>query len=149
MINLEFSVRPDQGDPSGFDLGDMTITGDLGAADSRGHYPDQGMMIYLTVPLLLYGLGRILRGEERRLRFIGIDTSFRVDFHRNKKGVSLSANRNKITNIEVAELASAVLLAAEALADSSLPTLPEKDVAKSDYLNTLNDFKALTASISK
>ncbi|OLZ60737.1 hypothetical protein AV521_44790 [Streptomyces sp. IMTB 2501] len=65
VITVQFTVRPGQGDASGFDLGDMTVTGDLGTADSAGHVPDQGMMIYLSVVQLLDSLGDFLRGNAR------------------------------------------------------------------------------------
>ncbi|MFG3014866.1 hypothetical protein ACGFZB_31455 [Streptomyces cinerochromogenes] len=42
MITVKFTVRPGQGDASGFDLGDMAVTGDFRTADSAGHVPDQG-----------------------------------------------------------------------------------------------------------
>lgn len=50
MISFTFSVRPEQGEASGYDLGDIVVIGDDGVIDSSGHSPDQGMMIYLTVP---------------------------------------------------------------------------------------------------
>ncbi|MEV6057592.1 hypothetical protein [Streptomyces sp. NPDC052107] len=53
MITFQFTVRPGQGDPHGFDMGDMVVTGDFDAVDSVGHVPDQGMMIYLSVVQLL------------------------------------------------------------------------------------------------
>ncbi|MFF1446649.1 hypothetical protein ACFVYF_00550 [Streptomyces sp. NPDC058274] len=56
MITVQFAVHPGQGAPSGFDLGDIFVTGDLDTADSSGHAPDQGMMIYLSVTQLLDGL---------------------------------------------------------------------------------------------
>lgn len=57
MITVQFTVRPGQGDVSGFDLGDMAVTGDFGTADSVGRAPDQGMMIYLSVVQLPDSLG--------------------------------------------------------------------------------------------
>ncbi|MFD3474966.1 hypothetical protein [Streptomyces sp. NPDC058695] len=54
----------------------MSVTGDLGTADSAGHTPDQGMMIHLSVTQLLDSLGDFLRGDAGTLAFTGVDTSF-------------------------------------------------------------------------
>lgn len=55
MITVRFTLRSGQGDAGGFDLGDLAVTGDFGTADSAGHVPDQGMMIY---PASSHGLRR-------------------------------------------------------------------------------------------
>ncbi|MQY40957.1 hypothetical protein SRB17_89910 [Streptomyces sp. RB17] len=76
MITFQFTVRPGQGDPHGFDMGDMVVTGDFGTDDSVGHVPDQGMMIYLSVVQLLDNLRGFLTGNDRVLTYTGADTSF-------------------------------------------------------------------------
>ncbi|NUK26140.1 hypothetical protein HRW14_24605 [Streptomyces lunaelactis] len=140
---MKFSVRPGQGDPSGFDLGDMVWTGDFGDASSVGHIPDQGMMIYPSVTLLLDGLAALLSGRDRTLNFIGADTSFGIVFRRSNKGVSVSSGNKLIARASQGELAQAVLSATEDLAVSSLVRLPEADAVRADYLAALNDFRAL------
>lgn len=142
MINIAFSVRPGQGEPSGFDLGDIVCEGDLGQVGSSGHVPDQGMMIYLSVTLLLDGLTALLVGRDRTLNFIGSDTSFGIVFRRSNKGVSVSSGNKLIARESQGELAQAVLLAAEDLAASSLVQLPEADAVRTDYLAALNGFRA-------
>ncbi|MFG3044029.1 hypothetical protein ACGFZR_03745 [Streptomyces sp. NPDC048241] len=83
---MQFTVRPDQNDASGFDPGDMAVSGDLGTVDSAGHVPDQGMMIYPSVVLLLDSLGNFLRSNARVLNFTGADTSFCLVVRRTKGG---------------------------------------------------------------
>ncbi|MEU2492070.1 hypothetical protein [Streptomyces sp. NPDC007883] len=146
MINLEFSVRPNQGDPSGFDLGDITVSGDGGSVDSRGHTPDQGMMIYLTVALLLNNLAGMIKDGHKSLNFIGVDTSFGIEFHRNKRGISVSSSGKKIANSNPRELTAEILRAAEKLAESDLSRIAENDAPKSDYIDALTNFRTLAAS---
>ncbi|MCX4574172.1 hypothetical protein OHB41_13455 [Streptomyces sp. NBC_01571] len=141
MITVRFTVRPGQGDPSGFDLGDMSVAGDLGTADSAGRTPDRGMMIYLSVTQLLDSLPALLRGSVRTLAFTGVDTSFGLSFRRNKDGVSVSSEDGVIARTTPDELASAVLGAAEALA----LTLPTGDPAASDYADALAAFRPLVS----
>ncbi|MFF2994193.1 hypothetical protein ACFVTC_06360 [Streptomyces sp. NPDC057950] len=141
MITVHFTVRPGQGDPSGFDLGDMSVTGDLGTADSAGRTPDQGMMIHLSVTQLLDSLGTLLRGHGRTVTFTGVDTSFALVFRRTRDGVSVASEDGVIARTTPGELASAVLGAAEAL---SL-TLPTGDPAASDCADALAAFRPLVS----
>ncbi|MEU1564210.1 hypothetical protein ABZ504_27805 [Streptomyces mirabilis] len=115
MITVQFTVRPGQGDPSGFDLGDMSVTGGLGTADSAGRTPDQGMMIYLSATQLLDSLRAFLSGNGKTLTFTGVDTSFSLVFRRVKDGISVAFKDAVIARTASDELASAVLGAAESL----------------------------------
>ncbi|MEU1531822.1 hypothetical protein [Streptomyces fagopyri] len=137
MITSQFTVRPGQGDPSGFDLGDMSFTGDLGTADSAGRTPDQGMVICLSVTQLLDGVRALLDEGARTVAFTGVDTSFGLVFRRSKDQVSVAAEDGVIARTTPDELASAVLGAGEAL---SL-TLPTGDPAASDYADASAAFR--------
>ncbi|MEU7061845.1 hypothetical protein [Streptomyces sp. NPDC046197] len=139
MITFQFTVRPDQGAPHGFDMGDMVVTGDLGTADSSGHVPDQGMMIYLSVIQLLDSLRGFLQGDARVLSYIGADTSFKLVVRRNKDGLSVAGKNGVIARTTSPELTSAVLHAAEALGRS----LPPEDTVRFDWENAVADFRPL------
>jgi hypothetical protein len=141
VITVQFTVRPGQGDPSGFDLGDMSVTGGLGTADSAGRTPDQGMMIYLSVTQLLDSLRAFLSGNGKTLTFTGVDTSFSLVFRRSKDGISVAFKDGIIARTASDELASAVLGAAESL---SL-TLPPGDPAAPDYADALAAFRPLVS----
>ncbi|WP_225804094.1 hypothetical protein [Streptomyces sp. NK15101] len=143
MIELSFSVRPEQGEPSGFDLGDMRCEGERGTATSVGHVPDQGMMIHLSVPLLLDSL-RQLFGGASVASFTGVATSFRLDFRRTRNGrVTVSARRKALGTADLDELARAVLRPARKLAEEDLSRLPAGDGAVNDYLGSLRRFSAI------
>ncbi|MFF1491129.1 hypothetical protein [Streptomyces sp. NPDC058304] len=140
---VKFSVRPNQGDPSGFDLGDMLWRGELGEIDSTGHVPDQGMMIYISVTQLLDCLGEILKGRAKTASFTGADTSFGLTFRSTKKGISVTSRSGSIALISAAELAQTALSAAEELARKHLNSLPS-DGVKEDYLAALDSFRLVT-----
>ncbi|MGV9358955.1 hypothetical protein [Streptomyces misionensis] len=142
MITVQFTVRPGQGDTSGFDLGDMAVTGDFGTANSAGHVPDQGMMIYLSVVQLLDSLGAFFRGNARVLSFTGADTSFGLVVRRTKDGLSVADKNGVVARTTVPELASAVLRAAEELG----PALPPEDPVASDWEAALTAFRPLVPS---
>ncbi|TQK45216.1 hypothetical protein FBY35_6769 [Streptomyces sp. SLBN-118] len=143
MIKIRFSVRPDQGENSGFDLGDMEFSGDLGRVGSTGRTPDQGMMIYLSVSLLLDTFRLFLEGSQSVFSYTGADTSFNVRVRRIKKGrLSVFLNKEPVTNASQAELSNALLVAAEEFLAEVLD-LPETDVARIDYLGALERFRPL------
>ncbi|MFB7055798.1 hypothetical protein ACFCXT_22055 [Streptomyces vinaceus] len=141
---IEFSVRPNQGDPSGFDLGDMLWRGDLGEASSSGHTPDQGMMIYISTTQLLDCLGELLRGRIRSTTFTGADTSFQIGFRATKKGVGVEDRSGPVALTTRAELAQTVLAAAEDLAQRHLGSLPS-DGVRDDYLAALESFRLIAS----
>ncbi|HET6356384.1 hypothetical protein [Streptomyces sp.] len=146
MISLRFSVRPGQGGPSGFDLGDMEVSGDLGRVDSRDRTPDQGMMIYLSVSLLLDTLRLFLEGSQGVFSYTGADTSFSIHVRRLKKdGLSVSVNKESVAKVSQVELRNAVLAAAEEFL-AKVMSLPETDVARIDYLGALERFRTLGGS---
>ncbi|MFI9807992.1 hypothetical protein ACIHEJ_27115 [Streptomyces sp. NPDC052301] len=139
MITFQFTVRPDQGAPHGFDMGDMVVTGDFGTVDSAGHVPDQGMMIYLSVVQLLDDLREFLAGDARVLSYIGSDTSFNLVVRRNKEGMSVAGKNGVIARTTAPELTSTVLHAAEDLGRS----LPPEDSVRFDWENAITDFRLL------
>ncbi|MFB7833220.1 hypothetical protein [Streptomyces sp. NPDC056056] len=146
MIKMTFTVRPDQGDASDFDLGDITCEGENGSVGSAGHTPDQGMMIYLSVPLLLDSLRPLLTGERKAAGFVGTDSSFRLDFTRDRKGfVSVSAKGTVVGKSTPAELADAVLQAVRELDERSLSALPAGSGARSDLRSSTERFRAAVA----
>ncbi|MFG2600992.1 hypothetical protein [Streptomyces sp. NPDC048462] len=143
MIKIIFSVRSGQGEPSGFDLGDIICEGENGTARSSGHTPDQGMMIYLSVTLLLDSLRLLFSGEERRASFTGADTSFRLDFRRDKRGIIWVSTRDELLGkSSLDELAHAVLRPALELADGYTSDPSVRDSVRSDYISAVQDFGA-------
>ncbi|MEU6218862.1 hypothetical protein ABZ845_15265 [Streptomyces sp. NPDC047022] len=139
MITFQFTVWPDQGDASGFDMGDMVVTGEFGRVDSAGHVPDQGMMIYVTVVELLDGLRDFLRGNARVLSFYGTDTSFNLVVRRNKNGLSIAGDNGIVARTTTPELVTALLQAAEDLGGG----LPLEDTVRSDWEGALARFRPL------
>lgn len=143
---MDFSVRPGQGEPSGFDLGDIVCEGENGTMGTAGHTPDQGMMIYLSVTLLLDSLRTLVAGERKTVSFTGADTSFQLDFRRDNKGfVSVSAQGELLGKSSLEDLAYAALRPAQELAEKDLSRLPEGDPVRSDYLLSIQELRATIA----
>lgn len=92
-MRFVFSLSPlDPAEPaSGFDLGNLEITGPDGSVSSTGRQPDQSFMVYLGMVDLIDGLTALAEGGRREHKFVGPDSSFTVRFFRNKAGISTSA----------------------------------------------------------
>jgi hypothetical protein len=92
-VRFVFSRSPlDPSEPaSGFDLGDLVITGPDGSVSSAGRQPNQSFMVYLGMVDLIDGLTALAAGRRREYKFVGADSSFTVRFFRNKAGISASA----------------------------------------------------------
>ncbi|MFE0099465.1 hypothetical protein [Streptomyces sp. NPDC059009] len=82
MIRFSFDVDPSELEPPspGFALGDMEVMGGGGRATSRGHTPDQSMMIFVALSDLLDGLRTLAVRGSGSFHFVGTDSSFRLDF---------------------------------------------------------------------
>ncbi|MEV7211974.1 hypothetical protein AB0O31_02615 [Kitasatospora cineracea] len=146
MISFRFTCRPDQEPESGFDLGDMEIEGDLGDTTSAGRSPDQGMMIFLSVVLLLNGLVRLETRHRGAFSFVAVDSSFRVDFRVKNRIVVLSHQGRILGRPPLPELLHAVLTAAEEFAARELPKIPADDAGRHDLEISLAEFRQFLSS---
>lgn len=91
MLNFQF-IRTDVGEVTGFDMGDITITGDLGIVTTCGDAP---CMIFIAASDLLFGVRQLLFGRSgTRYSFVATDSSFSVSFELCPKGdIRVSSNR--------------------------------------------------------
>ncbi|MFF4901668.1 hypothetical protein [Streptomyces sp. NPDC001068] len=148
-MEFEFSVDENEAPPpSGFDLGHMDVRGDRGEATSRDRTPDQAMMIYLSLTLLLDGLRRFLPGRDRSFTTSAVDSSFSLTFRRGKDGsVETLHDGAVIDRSSAARLASAVREGAERFAAPRLPLLPEDDAGREDLEKSLAEFGAFVTRL--
>ncbi|MFH8384204.1 hypothetical protein ACH4E7_25205 [Kitasatospora sp. NPDC018058] len=145
MISFRFTRSPGQEPESGFDLGDMEIDGDQGSLTSIGHSPDQGMMIFLSLALLLGGLARLETKHRGSFSFGAVDSSFQVDFRVKKGAVAVSQGRRTVGRPPLTELYRAVLAAAEEFAARELPKTP-MDAGREDLELSLSEFRQFLAA---
>ncbi|TLS46788.1 hypothetical protein FE633_06590 [Streptomyces montanus] len=142
---MEFRFSVDANElppPSGFDLGHVDVSGSEGQASSRDHTPDQAMMIYLSVTLLLDGLRRFLSGRARTYASSAVDSSFSLDFRREKRGtISTSHQGSPVDRSSAEDVAAAVFDAAEEFARTHLGELPADDAGRTDLEQSLAEFR--------
>jgi hypothetical protein len=86
VLRFEMSREPGAA-ATGFDMGDIRVTGNLGAVSSAGRKPSQSMMVYLALVELLDGMSRLAKTTSGHYAFTGADSSFRLDFALTRAGV--------------------------------------------------------------
>jgi hypothetical protein len=141
-MKFTFSVAENESPPpSGYDLGHVDVLGSEGRASSRGRTPDQAMMIYLSVTLLLDGVRRFLTGRDRTYESAAVDSSFSLDFAKEKGGwVTTSHEGVLVDRSTERELADALLRGAEAFSRMTLHHLPPDDAGREDLEASLAEF---------
>ncbi|MER6269754.1 hypothetical protein ACFY0B_30385 [Streptomyces sp. NPDC001797] len=148
---FEFSVAENETPPpSGFDLGHVDVRGNRGEASSRDRTPDQAMMIYLSLPLLMDGLRRFLPGRDRSFTTSAVDSSFSLTFRRGEDGTIKTLHDGTVIDHSPAgDLASAVHTGAKRFARGRLPLLPEDDAGREDLEKSLNEFGSFVAQLRR
>ena len=138
-MRFVFSRWPlDPADPaSGFDLGDLEITGPDGFVNSAGRQPDQSFMIYLGMVDLIHGLTAPAEGTRREHKFVGADSSFKVRFFRNKQGISASAYGTSLGSEPVPDVLGDLRAGIEEFLADPANTLPPTDPAAIDLTAAL------------
>ncbi|MFF3879110.1 hypothetical protein [Streptomyces sp. NPDC001978] len=127
--------------PSGFDLGHVDVHGSAGEASSRGRTPDQAMMIYLSLTLLLDGLRRFVSGRERVYSSSAVDSSFSLTFKQGKDGSIETVHDGALIDRSSAkDLATALHAGAERFATTHLYLLPADDAGREDLEKSLAEF---------
>ncbi|SDX73223.1 hypothetical protein SAMN05421504_103644 [Amycolatopsis xylanica] len=151
MVRFEFSRREDLDHiepPSGFDLGDMEIVGNVGSVSSRGRAPDQGMMIFVALVELLDGLRRKLK-PGHPYEFVGADSSFILDFREENDSIVIESEGRRIDSSPKLESLRALSRATHAFVDKELSKLPPDDAAKEDLVPSVADFDAYVTDLAR
>ncbi|MFD6969831.1 hypothetical protein [Streptomyces sp. NPDC059949] len=101
------------------------------------------MMIWISAVELLDSLHGLLTGRSVDVSFIDADSSFCVRFRTTRKVVGVSGRAGLVARVGHAELAEAVLSAAEELAGRHLAAVPPQDGVAHDYLAALDRFRLI------
>jgi hypothetical protein len=114
MPSFTFTVD-DEPPHSGFSLGQLDVAGSAGTATTRGHTPDQRVMVYLSAAQLLWDVRVLVDNGRGKRSFVGADSSFTLEFTLNKGKVRTRHAGAVIDESDVSALCSSVLTAAREL----------------------------------
>ena len=114
MPSFAFSVDDDP-PHSGFSLGHLDVSGSDGTATTRGHVPDQRLMVYLSAAQLLWDVRVLLDAGRGTRKFVGADSSFTLVFTLKKARVETRHGGQVIDVSTVDDFGAAALAAARGL----------------------------------
>jgi hypothetical protein len=143
MLRFEMSREP--GAPAtGFDMGDIQVTGNLATISSAGQKPSQSMMVYLALAELLGGMSRLAETKSGHYAFHGVDSSFRLDFALTQAGVLtiIGRGRTLVAKTDVATLLVSVRNGVEHFLSHPDNQLAPADVVAGDLRDARRDFEA-------
>jgi|GEM_PF-3040701 len=88
-MEILFTVLPNQGDWSGFELGDIRLMGRGFEVSSAGHSPSQSMMIFIALADLLEGIAQLSKQKNGGFAFVGTDSSFSLHFRKRSERLEI------------------------------------------------------------
>ncbi|MGH4032453.1 hypothetical protein ACQB60_26335 [Actinomycetota bacterium Odt1-20B] len=142
MIRFSFDVDPSELEPPspGFALGDMEVMGGEGRATSRGHIPDQSMMISVALSDLLDGLRALAVGGSGSFHFVGTDSSFQLNFTLGKDDRITTKDGARIIDASSATgVLEAAYRSARTFFERCRAHLPESDPGRRDLEMSLGE----------
>jgi hypothetical protein len=142
---LRFDISREPGVPAtGFDMGDIQVTGNLGVVSSAGRKPSQSMMVYLALVELLSGMSRFAETRSGHYAFMGTDSSFRLDFALKHTGVLTITGwpRTQVAKTDLATLLVSVRNGVEHFLSNRDNQLAPADVVAGDLREAWRDFEA-------
>lgn len=134
---------------TGSDLGHMTFSGEFGSVSSNNRVPDQSMMIFISIVLLLDGLRKFLSKKQlKTYEFVGIDSSFSVRFKKVEKNKIVVMSKDKIiSRISPKDLIQDILLGVQKFMQKVGNNLPEDDPVYEDLHAALQTFSAFSRKL--
>lgn len=147
MLMIEFSCGDP--DPTGASLGDIAIATESGIVSSADQKPDQSVMIFLSVPLLLDALGEMLEKRDvKKKEFVGVDSSFSLVFTRAGAGrLAIRYKNQTVWDGDEETLVRAVIEAADQFVSKYGSRLSPDDMAYEDLLLSVGSFKRLAQRV--
>lgn len=142
MLRIELIVE-DSEEPSGFDMGDLRLTGDAGSCSFH-------CMIVLSATLLMYQIGKWYVGTDKVLDFNPADQSGLVIFSKTGDGVDVStrvwSGRQEIDHIQGRALLTEILRACSQL-ELFVSQLPPGDAGRHDFEHAIRELRDLVRGL--
>jgi len=143
MLKIQFQVIPTGEDVHEFDLGHFIIEADNEIVSSENRTPDQSMMIFIAASDLLGGVVNLLDKNQKWFEFNGCDSSFILNFIRNRKGeIEITHKKKIISTVDNKELINAAYNASNDLMQEYGQNLAGSGAAKEGLEYTLQDARS-------
>lgn len=119
----------------GYSMGDMMFFD--GKITSKGHTPNQSMMIFFSLVTLLDGVGGLVKKNNRSYEFIGVDSSFSVLFKKENESISIFYKNKFIASMKTEKLVTSIY---QDISNFIAGILDKNDIIYDDLYRALNDF---------
>jgi hypothetical protein len=144
MLDIKFEFEDSDDELTGLNMGHMTFSGDQGSANSKMKKPSQAMIVLISISELLDGLQRFFFSNDHKYEFVGMDSSFIVNFEKNKDDlVTVTIGETMITKSKKSEIANSVLRDVNNFLSTVLSRLPKDDIAYDDLITSVEGFKTM------
>lgn len=127
---------------TGFELGDIIFEKGNEKLSSTGRKPNQSMMLFITVPMLLMELMTMIESSKSEVLVEAVDSSYAFRIFLDKKLYCISDERNRIINIEQKELLISIYHAANSLWNQYGQYIMSKSV-RDDFCDSLKKYNEL------
>jgi hypothetical protein len=145
MLRIEMEVDyENKSEINEFSLGHMTLIGTYGTCTSKGKTPEQSMMIFISITLLLDGIRQFLLAEKiLNYNFVGADCSFQFFLSKTPKGnVMLRCDKFMIDQVSSTELIMAVWRGVDVLVSNYGQYLETGSAVSRDIQSALKRYEA-------
>ncbi|MFI9811351.1 hypothetical protein [Saccharothrix variisporea] len=147
MPSFAFSVDDDP-PHSGFSLGHLDVSSRNGSATTRGHTPDQRLMVYLSAAQLLWDARVLVEAGRGTRTFVGADSSFALDFTLRKGKVETRQGKQVLDVSSVDDFLTAILEAARHLHETGTTELEEDHGPLDDLAAAIAKYESWRSSRS-
>ncbi|MET0136316.1 MAG: hypothetical protein ABW215_22255 [Kibdelosporangium sp.] len=141
MVSFVFSVDDDP-PHSGFSLGHLDVAGSDGVVSTRGHRPDQRLMVYLSAAQLLWDVRVLLDAGKGHRVFVGADSTFKLTLGYSRSTVETRQGAVLVDRSAADSFTAAVLDSAKALFAIGVAEVEEDHVGLTDLDGAINRYES-------
>ena len=150
MIAFSFEVLNTEDSVDGLSRGHLTIHGDLRSCTSRGKKPDQSMLIFPSIVLLLDQTRFFYLSSLRKVcNFVGVDCSFQFVLERTHEGTfCLKCDGEVLTQTSKQDVIEAIWLGVTRFMDDYGHHISPDDIMYEDLNKAMSEFKRIVFKTS-
>jgi len=145
MIKIELEINRTCGSIDGLSRGHITIYGPNSLYTSKHRSPDQSMMIFLSIPLLLDGVRQFVTNPRTRsYTFVGVDCSFQFHLTQEKNNqIAIVCERQNIGQLSREQLLQMVWGGVSAFISMHGEQIDSNDIASDDLHASMKKFEEI------
>ena len=142
-FTFELTTYAQEAGVSGLSRGHLTISGATNTITSKGHIPDQSMMVFMSIVDLLDGARQFLQTPgQKQYNFVGTGCSFQFTIKRTKGDKLLISNpTNVIDTVSVKDFVQAIWQGTQAFLKAYESHLSATDMVADDLYHAVQDFE--------